>query len=129
MISQKLNEYQITHLGLGVLLTILGVYLNYEDIIRVEFPDSIVFLALGINQLLSAYLQPHIFPRDERGKEIIMKSMTVNFFIIVATITILFLAIGNLGLLTLDATQVLTILLCIMLIAFPGTMVIYSKII
>lgn len=129
MISHKLNEYQITHLGLGVLLTILGIYLNYEDIIRVEFPDSIAFLALGINQLLSAYLQPHIFPRDERGKEIIMKSMTVNFYIIVATITVLFLATGNLGLLTLDAAQVLTILLCILLVAFPGTMVIYSKII
>ncbi|WP_033543756.1 hypothetical protein [Planococcus sp. CAU13] len=129
MISHKLNEYQIIHLGLGVLLTILGVYLNYEAIIRVEFPDAIAFLALGINQLLSAYLQPHIFPRDERGKELIMKSMTVSYIVIICAITVLFLATGNLGLLALDATQVLTVLFCIIVITFPGTMVIYSKII
>ncbi|MEM5594440.1 hypothetical protein AAHH67_26695 [Niallia circulans] len=41
-----------------------------------------MILALGINQLLLAYLSPHIFPKDERAKEIVGKAMTINYFVL-----------------------------------------------
>ncbi|WP_163969343.1 hypothetical protein [Oceanobacillus halotolerans] len=129
MASNKSKENRIIYLCTGVLLTIMGVYLNYGDIIKGEFPDAIMLLALGISQLLLAYLSPHIFPKDERAKEIIGKSMTINYFVLFATILVLFLATGSFGFLALDATQVLIVLFCIMIITIPGTMVIYSKII
>jgi hypothetical protein len=127
--NKKAKENRIIYLCLGFLLTIMGVYLNYEEIIKGEFPDAITLLALGISQLLLAYLSPHIFPKDERAKEIIGKSMTINYFVLFASILFLFLATGSFGFLTLDATQVLIVLFCIMIITIPGTMVIYSKII
>lgn len=129
MASKKSKENRFIYLCVGVLLTILGIYLNFEDIIEGEFPSSIMILALGINQLLLAYLSPHIFPNDERAKEIIGKSMTVNYFVLFITIGILFLSTGSLGFLNFDATQVLIVLFCVLIITIPGTMVIYSKII
>ncbi|MDX8365556.1 hypothetical protein [Cytobacillus sp. IB215665] len=127
--NKKSKDYRIIYLCLGFLLIIMGVYLNYEDIIKGEFPDAIMLLGLGINQFLLAYLSPHIFPKDERAKEIIGKSMTINYFILFASILVLFLATGSFGFLTLHATEVLIVLFCIMIIIIPGTMVIYSKII
>ncbi|MFS1518727.1 hypothetical protein V1503_20015 [Bacillus sp. SCS-151] len=127
--NKKSKEYRIIYICSGFLLTILGIYLNYEDIVKGEFPDAIMLLALGINQLLLGYLSPHIFPKDERAKEIIGKSMTINYFVLFASILVLFLATGSFGFLTLDATEVLILLFCIMIITIPGTMVIYSKII
>ncbi|MFD2115210.1 hypothetical protein ACFSTH_05530 [Paenibacillus yanchengensis] len=126
---KKSKQNQIIYLCLGILLTAVGIYSNYENIMKGEFPDTIMLLAAGINQLLLAYISPHIFPKDERAKEIIGKSMTLNYFVLFVSILVLFLATGSLGLLTLDATQVLMLLFCIMAIAIPGTMVIYSKII
>ncbi|WP_237562883.1 hypothetical protein [Bacillus dakarensis] len=126
---RKAKENRIIYLFLGVLLTILGVYLNYEDIINGEFPDAIMLLALGINQLLLAYLSPHIFPKDERAKEILGKSMIINYFVLFISILFLFLATGSFGFITLDATQVLIVLFCIMVITIPATMVIYAKMI
>ncbi|MGG0716582.1 hypothetical protein ABE096_03130 [Robertmurraya massiliosenegalensis] len=119
---------QITHLCLGILFTIMGIYLNYEEVTKGSFPVAIMLLALGINQLLFAYLSPHIFPRDERAKEIMGKSMTVNYFILFGSLFVLFLSTGSFGFLTLDATQVLIVLFCIMAISIPSTMVVYSKI-
>ncbi|WP_214483155.1 hypothetical protein [Bacillus sp. SM2101] len=127
--NKKSKEYRIIYICSGFLLIILGIYLNYEDIVKGEFPDAIMLLALGINQLLLGYLSPHIFLKDERAKEIIGKSMTINYFVLFASILVLFLATGSFGFLTLDATEVLILLFCIMIITIPGTMVIYSKII
>lgn len=129
MTKSKSKENRMLYFWVGMFLTIMGVYLNYEDILAGEFPDSIMLLALGINQLLLAYLSPHIFPKDERAKEIIGKSMTVNYFVIFISITLLFFATGSFGFLNFDATQVLIVLFCILVITIPGTMVFYSKII
>src|SRR5690625_1232209 len=127
--NKKSNGNQIIYLCLGLLLTIMGIYLNYQNILNGEFPNALMLLALGINQLLLACLSPHIFPRDERAKEIMGKAMTINYYVLFISILVLFLAIGPFGFLTLDATQVLIVLFCIMAITIPGTMVIYSKII
>ena len=126
----KTNRNRYLYLSLGVLLTIEGIYLNYEAILNGDFPDTIMLLALGVNQLLLAYLYPHLFPKDERSKEIFGKSMTINYFVLFASITVLILATGSgsFGFVTLDATQALIVLFCIMVIAIPGTMVFYSKI-
>lgn len=127
--KRSAKENQIIYIFSGLIGISIGVYLNYQDIIAGEFPNSIMLVALGINQLLLAYLSPHIFPKDERAKEIMGKAMTINYFVLFLSLLVLFLATGSLGFLTLDATQVLIILFCIMVIAIPGTMVIYSKII
>jgi hypothetical protein len=130
MASKKsAKENQIIYIFSGLIGVSMGGYLNYQDIIAGEFPNAIMILALGINQLLLAYLSPHIFPKDERAKEIVGKAMTINYFILFLSLLVLFLATGSLGFLPLDATQVLIILFCIMVITIPSTMVIYSKII
>ena|SRR5690625_676401 len=126
---KKSRENRIIYLSLGIFLTIMGVYLNYENIIKGEFPDAIMLLALGVNQLLLAYLSPHIFPKDERAKDIIGKAMTINYFVLFLSLLVLFIATGPFGFLILDAQQVIIVLFCIMSITIPGTMVIYSKII
>ena len=72
---------------------------------------------------MMAYLAPHLFPKDERSKEIIGKSMTFNYFTLLASITFLMIVVGN----TLSATQVLTVLFCIMTTSIPLTMLIFSK--
>lgn len=125
---KKPKNYSITYLCSGIFLTAMGIYLNYEDVLKGEFPNAMILLALGMNQLLFSYLSPHIFPRDERAKEIIGKAMTANYFVLFSAILILFLATGSSGFLTLDAAQVLVLLACIMALAIPVTMVIYSKI-
>lgn len=125
---KKTKENQIMYLSVGLLLIGMGIYLIYDDLMRGEFPNAIMLLALGINQLLLAYLSPHIFPRDERAKEMIGKAMTVNYFVLFGSIFVLFLATAPFGFLTLNASQVLMMLFCIMTISIPGTMVIYSKV-
>lgn len=125
----KAKENRYLYLSLGVLLTILGIYFSYEDFARGEFVDSVMILALGVSQLFFAYLSPHIFPRDERAKAIIGKAMTANYFILFVVILILFLITGqgSLGMWQLSANQVLIILFSIMIIAIPGTMVVFTR--
>lgn len=123
------KENQITYLFIGILLTGMGIYLNYEDIFNGEFPDAIMLLVLGLSQLMLAYLSPHIFPKDERSKEIMGKALIINYFVLFGTILVLFLLTGSFGPLTLDSTQVLIVLFCIMALTIPGTMVIYAKLI
>ncbi len=125
--KKQSSKNRFLYLGLGSLLLIEGIYLNYEAVLKGEFPNYLMLLALGINQLLLAYLSPHIFPKDERAKEIIGRAMTINYFVLFGSMTILILATGSFGFVTFNATQVLIVLFCIMAISIPGTMVIYSK--
>ncbi|MDE5416142.1 hypothetical protein [Alkalihalobacterium chitinilyticum] len=127
-ITNNVKKNQITYYFLGILLTGLGIYLNFNYIINGVFPVSIIIFAIGIAQLMYAYLFPHLFPKDERAKSIIGKAMTVNYFILFGAILILYLLTSSFGPLTLNASQVLELLFSIMIIAIPGTMVIYSKI-
>ncbi|MGE8036000.1 hypothetical protein [Lysinibacillus sp. NPDC093692] len=78
---------------------------------------------------MMAYLSPHLFPKDERSKEIIGRSMSANYIVLFGTITILFLLTGSLGQFVLTATQVLTVLFCIMITTIPLIMIAYSKVI
>ena len=71
------------------------MYGNYFDIANGEFPEGIMLFALGTSLFLMTYLAPLLFPKDERSKEIIGKSMTVNYFTLFASITFLFIMIGN----------------------------------
>ncbi|MFN7249917.1 MAG: hypothetical protein ACK4M9_03910 [Anaerobacillus sp.] len=125
----KAKENQLIYLLLGIFLTGMGIYLNYVKILNWEFPDSIMLLALGVNQLMLAYLSPHLFPKDKRSKAIMGKAMVINYFVLFATILVLFLLTSSFGPLILDASQVLQLLFCVMVIAIPGTMVVYSRLI
>lgn len=122
---KKARENQLTYLFLAFIMIPLGIYLIYFDIVNGQFSERIMCFFLGTSALMMSYLSPHLFPKDERTKEIIGKSMTANYFTLFAAITILFVIVGN----TLSATQVLTILFCIMVTSIPLTMVIYSKLI
>ena len=121
------KKNQISFLTSGLFATGMGIFLNYEAIFKGEFPNYIILLALGLNQLMLAYLSPHIFPKDERAKEIMGKAMTVNYFVLFGTISVLFLLTSSLGPLTLSSTQALSVLFCIMALTIPGTMILYSK--
>lgn len=120
---KKARENQLAYLFLAIIMIPLGIYLNYTDIVNGEISETLMCFFLGTSALMMSYLSPHLFPKDERSKEIIGKSMTANYFTLFASITILFLIVGN----TLSATQVLTILFCIMVSSIPLTMIIYSK--
>ncbi|WP_312755561.1 hypothetical protein [Rummeliibacillus suwonensis] len=124
---KKARENQMIYLFVGVFSTGVGIYINYDDILHLRFPDGMMSLFLGISSLMMAYLSPHLFPRDERTSEIIGKSMSVNYFVLFGTILILFLVTGSLGPLSLTATQVLIVLFCVMITSIPATMIVYSK--
>lgn len=126
---KKARENQLTYLFLAIIMIPMGIYLNYSSIIRGQFPESIMLFFLGTSALMMSYLSPHLFPKDERTKEIIGRTMTVNYFTLFGAFLILFLLTGSLGPLVLSATQVLIVLFCIMITAIPLTMVIYSKLI
>ena len=126
---KKARENQLIYLILGIITVPLSIYINCPYIANGEFPAGVIIFFLGTSALMMSYLSPHLFPRDERAKEIISKSMTVNYFTLFGTILILFLLTGPLGPITLSATQVLLVLFCIMITAIPLTMVIYSNLI
>ncbi|MGM9968165.1 MAG: hypothetical protein ACI383_11815 [Rummeliibacillus sp.] len=124
---KKARENQFTYLFLGVLMVPLGIYINYNDIIQRTFPEGMMTLFLGTSSLMMAYLSTHLFPRDERSKEIIGKSMTVNYFILFGSILALFLLTGSLGPLNLTSSQVLIVLTCTMITTIPLTMIYFAR--
>ncbi|MGI2326783.1 hypothetical protein [Planococcus sp. YIM B11945] len=123
----KGKENRLTFLFSGIVLIGMAVYLNADYILDGQFPPSILLLAAGINQLLMSYLSPHLFPRDERSKEIMGKAMAVNYFVLFCTIVLLFLATSSYGIPTLTAEEVLIMLAGIMMISIPATMVYYAR--
>lgn len=126
---KKARENQIAYFFLGIVMVPLSIYINYPYLLRNEFPEGIMTFFLGTSSLMMAYLSPHLFPKDERSKEIIGKSMGVNYFVLFGTIMILFLLTGSLGPLILTATQVLVVLVCIMITTIPMAMIVYSNLI
>ncbi|MBM6647071.1 hypothetical protein [Bacillus sp. RIT 809] len=128
--TKKAKESRFIFLISGLFVTGVSTYINFDDVINGRFPDVITIMsfALGINQLLMAYLSPHLFPKDERSKMILGKSMFVNYFVIFGTILLLFILTGFSDI-NWDAQQVLIVLTSILMLTIPTTMVIYSKII
>ena len=124
------KKNQILFLFSGIFLTGIGIYYNIGYILNGKFPDSIILLALGLHSLMLAYISPHIFPKNNnRAQKIIGKSMTINYFVLVGAMFILFFLTGPLGSLILSATQLLIILFCVMALTPPVAMIIYSKLI
>ncbi|MES5844485.1 hypothetical protein ACU80C_30465 (plasmid) [Bacillus mycoides] len=128
--TKKAKESRFIFLISGLFVTGVSIYINFDDVISGRFPDAITIMsfALGINQLLMAYLSPHLFPKDERSKMILGKSMFVNYFVIFGTILFLFILTGFSDI-NWDAQQTLIVLTSILMLTIPTTMVIYSKII
>lgn len=128
--TKKAKESRFIFLISGLFVTGVSIYINFDDVISGRFSDAITIMsfALGINQLLMAYLSPHLFPKDERSKMILGKSMFVNYFVIFGTILFLFILTGFSDI-NWDAQQTLIVLTSILMLTIPTTMVIYSKII
>lgn len=126
--SKKAKKNRLIYFISGLFVTGVSIYINFDDVVHNRFPDAGLLFTLGINQLLMAYLSPHLFPKDERTKMIIAKSMFVNYFVIFGTIMILFNVTGF-GIVNWDAQQVLIVLASILTLTIPSTMVIYTKII
>lgn len=124
---KKARENQLTYLFTGILMVTLGVYLNYRYIIQLAFPESMMIFFLGTSSLMMAYLSPHLFPKDERSTEIIGKSMSINYFVLFGTITLLFILTASFVPVVLTAAQVLIILFCIMCTSIPLTMIFYAN--
>lgn len=121
------RENQLGYLFLAIIMIPLGVYLNYGDIMAGEFPEAIMIFSLGTSALMMAYLSPHLFPKDERTKEIIGRSMTINYFTLFLSILVLFYMTTPAALFLLNASQVLVTLTAIMTTAIPLTMIVYAK--
>jgi hypothetical protein len=124
---KKARENQFIYLFLGLLMVPLGIYINYNYIIQRTFPEGMMTVFLGTSSLMMAYLSTHLFPRDERSKEIIGKSMTVNYFVLFGSILVLFLLTGSFGPLNLSSTQVLIVLTCTMITTIPLTMIYFAR--
>ncbi|MDR7237511.1 hypothetical protein [Neobacillus drentensis] len=124
---KKARENQITYLFFGIVMVPLSIYINYPYIMQLTFPEGIMTLFLGTSSLMMAYLSPHLFPKDERSKEIIGKSMSINYFVLFSSMTLLILLTGSLGPFVLTATQVLIVLFCIMVTTIPLTMIVYAN--
>jgi len=124
---KKARENQITYLFLGIVMVPLSIYINYPYIMQLTFPEGIMTFFLGTSSLMMAYLSPHLFPKDERSKEIMGKSMSINYFVLFGAMTLLVLLTGSLGPFVLTANQVLIVLFCIMVTTIPLTMIIYAN--
>jgi len=120
---KEARKNQMGYLFLAIIIIPLSIYTNYPYIANGEFPVGVMTFFLGTSALMMAYLSPHLYPKDERTKEIVGKSMTANYFTLFATITLLFITVAK----TRTASEVLTILFCIMVTSIPLTMIIYSK--
>ena len=124
---KKARENQITYLFLGIVMVPLSIYINYPYVMQLTFPEGIMTLFLGTSSLMMAYLSPHLFPKDERSKEIMGKSMSINYFVLFGSMTLLILLTGSLGPFVLTATQVLIVLFCIMVTTIPLTMIVFAN--
>lgn len=113
----------------GIICTAIAIYTISSDVMAGRYPHSIMLLALGLNQLMFAYLAPHLFPKDERSKTIIYKAMFINYFVLFATILVLisfnFSFIGF----VLTSFQTVIVIGSVITISLPITMIIYAKII
>ena len=124
---KKVRENQISYLFLGIVMVPLSIYINYPYVMHHTFPEGIMTLFLGTSSLMMAYLSPHLFPKDERSKEIIGKSMSKNYFVLFGTMTLLILLTGSFGPFVLTSTQVLIVLFCVMITTIPLTMIYYAN--
>lgn len=84
-------------------------------------------VGLAINQLSLAYLSPHLYPRDERAKTIVSKSMFVNYFVIIIVIGILMFIFNTDVILKLNVYEVLNLLVTIYISSISLIMVYFSK--
>ncbi len=88
--NRKTMENQLLFLLTGLFVTGVAIYITINQLLNRQFPMGLALMALGVNQLLMVYLSPHLFPKDERAKTIIGKSMVVNYFVIFGSIFLLF---------------------------------------
>ncbi|MFJ7981517.1 hypothetical protein ACIQ1D_14650 [Lysinibacillus xylanilyticus] len=124
---KKARKNQISYLFLGIVMVPLGIYINYPYIMQNTFPEGIMILFIGTSSLMMAYLSPHLFPKVERSKEILCKSMSINYFVLFGSMTLLILLTGSLGPFVLSASHVLIVLFCIMVTTIPLTMIVYAN--
>ncbi|PJO44810.1 hypothetical protein [Lysinibacillus xylanilyticus] len=124
---KQARKNQISYLFLGIVMVPLGIYINYPYIMQNTFPEGIMILFIGTSSLMMAYLSPHLFPKVERSKEILCKSMSINYFILFGSMTLLILLTGSLGPFVLSASHVLIVLFCIMVTTIPLTMIVYAN--
>ncbi|QPQ31244.1 hypothetical protein [Lysinibacillus sp. JNUCC 51] len=124
---KQARKNQISYLFLGIVMVPLGIYINYPYIMQNTFPEGIMILFIGTSSLMMAYLSPHLFPKVERSKEILCKSMSINYFVLFGSMTLLILLTGSLGPFVLSASHVLIVLFCIMVTTIPLTMIVYAN--
>ncbi|GAF20667.1 hypothetical protein [Shouchella hunanensis] len=124
--NRKTMENQLLFLLTGLFVTGVAIYITINQLLNRQFPMGLALMALGVNQLLMVYLSPHLFPKDERAKTIIGKSMVVNYFVIFGSIFLLFFVAGFSGI-HWGAQQVLIFLAAILLVTIPSTMVFYAR--
>lgn len=118
------NRNQLIYLISGIAFLLFSIYLNWGYLNRGDFPDALLFVAVGISQLGLAYLAPHIFPKDERARTIREKAMNVNYFIMLIVIIVMIVVSGQAD---LTAFQALTIVGSLYLLSAVFSMIFFAK--
>jgi hypothetical protein len=122
--NSEAKRNQRIYLVSGIVILLVSIYINMGYIARGDFPEGIVLVAVGINQLCLAYLSPHIFPKDERARLIREKAMNVNYFVTLGIIITLIFIVGSIE---LSAYHALVILGSFSILSVVFLMIFFSK--
>ncbi|KMY30786.1 hypothetical protein ACZ11_14210 [Lysinibacillus xylanilyticus] len=117
---------RIAYLFSGIVCTVIGIYINIPAITSNYFSESYILLAIGIGQIMLAYLAPHIFPNDERSEKIVGRAMYINYFVLFIMLFVLYSLISS-DIWILSGVQLLIIIFSVMVVSIPATMIIYTK--
>lgn len=105
--KNKVKKNQKVYLVTGIVMLLMSVYINIGYLMKGDFPEGILLFAAGINQICLAYLAPHIFPKDERAKQIREKAMSTNYVFMLVIIIIMVLLVGQIQLSAFHALNIL----------------------
>lgn len=117
---------RIAYLFSGIVCTVIGIYINIPAIASNYFSESYILLAIGIGQIMLAYVAPHIFPNDERSEKIVGRAMFINYFVLFIMLFVLYSLISS-DIWILSGVQLLIIIFSVMVVSIPATMIIYTK--
>ncbi|MFD2640002.1 hypothetical protein [Piscibacillus salipiscarius] len=99
------------YIFLGVVIALMTTIINIATITTGTFPagHDVILIAMTIMVFCNAYLAPQFIQNDERTKRIKERGMFLSYFFI-SGYMLLMMTLLNLGLITISASQAVTIL-------------------
>ncbi|MEW9503032.1 hypothetical protein [Jeotgalibacillus marinus] len=88
--------------------------------------NSLIFLSMAILSLSQYYMFPHLKENDERSKEIKLKSIFYSN-IVFAGLMVLILLILTINLISIEAVDLLKLMIALFIVISPILMILISK--